>query len=202
MEKFRRHLASSAQLRSRGRPRDDRIDTRVASVVLEILRRGGYRRVTIQGVARRVGCARTSLYRRWPSRRHLVAFAVVRTLGAEPAPDSGSLRIDLVSAIDTLRRGFSGPLAAALPGLVGELAHDAQLARLIRKEVLMRRRASIARALERGAERGEIARGRDLDALIDILTAPCYFRVLFGMGAITRRYIETLVDYSLRAVRA
>lgn len=184
----------------RGRPIDSRIEREVVHAVLNLLKTKSYRHVTIERVARTVKRARTSLYRRWPSKRHLVAYAVVSTLAAEPAPDSGSLRHDLISAVDTLRRAFAGPLGQALPGLLGDMAHDRELAKVIREEVLMRRRTSISNALARGIARGEIRRGMDIDVLIDLLTAPCYFRVLFRHARITRAFVETVVDYALRAV--
>jgi AcrR family transcriptional regulator len=59
-----------------GRPRDARIDTEVVVAVLNALENGGYRAVTIDGIAKNVGRARSSLYRRWPSKRHRVAYAV------------------------------------------------------------------------------------------------------------------------------
>jgi AcrR family transcriptional regulator len=184
----------------RGRPIDSRIEREVVHAVLNLLKTKSYRHVTIERVARTVQRARTSLYRRWPSKRHLVAYAVVSTLAAEPAPDSGSLRHDLISAVDTLRRAFAGPLGQALPGLLGDMAHDRELAKVIREEVLMRRRTSISNALARGIARGEIRGGMDIDVLIDLLTAPCYFRVLFRHARITRAFVETVVDYALRAV--
>jgi AcrR family transcriptional regulator len=106
------------QRTSRGRPKDAHLDQDVVRAVLTVLKTKGYRHITIKGVAETVKCARTSLYRRWPSKRHLVAHVVVATLGAEPAPDSGSLRRDLLEVVETLRRGFAGPLGRALPGLV------------------------------------------------------------------------------------
>ncbi len=188
------------QLRAmRGRPKDGRIDQDVVRAVLNSLKTKGYRHVTMEGIAKTVKRARTSLYRRWPSKRHLVAYAVVSTLKAEPAPDSGSLRQDLICAVDTLRRAFSGPLGPALPGLVADMAQDRGLARMIREEVLMRRRTSIKNALSRGIARAEIRSGIHIDVLIDLLTAPCYFRALFGHARITRPFIETVVDYALRA---
>src|SRR5271168_4442459 len=126
------HSAGSSRMT--GRPRDAMIDKEVISAVISALQRGGYSTVTMDGIAKTVRRARTSLYRRWPSKRHLVAYAVVSTLEAEPAPDSGSLRQDLICAVDTLRRAFSGPLGQALPGLVADMAHDPELARIIRGE--------------------------------------------------------------------
>lgn len=182
----------------RGRPKDARIDQDVVRAVLDTLETKGYRHITIERIAKTVKRARTSLYRRWPSKRHLVAFAVVSTLKAEAAPDSGSLRRDLICAVDTLRRAFAGPLGQALPGLLADMAHDQALARIFREEVLRRRRASIRKALTRGIARGEIRADIDVEVFIDLLTAPAYFRVLFRHARVSRSFIETVVDYVLR----
>lgn len=183
----------------RGRPKDMRIDEDVVLAVLNALKTRGYSHITIERIAKTVKRARTSLYRRWPSKRHLVAYAVVSTLDAEPAPDIGSLRRELIYAVDTLRRAFSGPLGKALPGLVADMAHDPELARIIRDEVFLRRRTSIKNAISRGIARAEIRSSIRIEVLIDLLTAPCYFRVLFGHARVTRPFIETVVDYALRA---
>jgi AcrR family transcriptional regulator len=183
----------------RGRPIDTRIEHDVVLAVLNLLKTKSYRHVTIERIARTVKRARTSLYRRWPSKRHLVAYAVVSTLAAETPPDTGSLRRDLICAVDTLRRVFAGPLGQALPGLLADMAHDRELARMIREKVLKRRRSSIKNALMRGIARGEINSHVQIDVLIDQLTAPCYFRVLFRHARITRPFVETVVDYALRA---
>ncbi len=73
----RARRASTAKSLSVGRPRDARIDGEVVAAVLTALQGGGYKAVTIDGVARAVGRARSSIYRRWPSKSHIVAYAVV-----------------------------------------------------------------------------------------------------------------------------
>jgi AcrR family transcriptional regulator len=187
--------------RIRGRPKNERIDVEVVAAVLTGLRLRGYRGVTLEGVARQVKRARTSLYRRWPSKRHLVADAVVAELGAEPAPDTGALRKDLKAAVATLLTGFAGPLGKALPGLVADMAHDPVLARMIREKVLVARRRSIRAAFERGVARGESGPGFDIEILIDMLTGPFYFRALFGHLPATPTMVNTIVDYVLAVVR-
>lgn len=185
----------------RGRPKDGRIDEDVVVAVLNMLKAKGYRHVTIERVAKTVHRARTSLYRRWPSKRQLVAYAVLSTLNAAPVADSGSIREDMISAVEALHRAFAGPLGQALPGLVADMAHDAGLARIIREEVLVPRRASIKQAISRGVHRGEIRGDIPTDSFIDLLTAPFYFRALFGHARINRPFIETIVDCALRAAR-
>jgi len=184
-----------------GRPRDERIDTEVISAVLTALRNGGYSAVTIDGIARKVKRARTSIYRRWPSKRHLVAYAVLNEMGDNPAADTGGgLRADLEAVVETLLNAFAGPLGQALAGLVADMAEDAELAETIRQEVLAARRKSMREALVRATARGEIRADLDVELVLDMLTGPFYFRTLFGHAPLSRRMTRDIVDYVLRAV--
>jgi AcrR family transcriptional regulator len=183
-----------------GRPRDERIDTEVVSAVLNVLRNGGYRAVTIDGIARKVKRARTSLYRRWPSKRNLVAYAVVSEMGHNPAGDTGALRGDLEAAVETLLNAFAGPLGQALAGLVADMAQDDELAQIIRQEVLAARRKSMREAFARARARGEVRPDLDIELALDMLTGPFYYRTLFGHAPITRRMTRDVVDYVLRVV--
>ena len=185
-----------------GRPRDERIDTEVVAAVLSTLHRGGYGAVTMEGIARKVNRARTSIYRRWPTKRHLVAYAVVGEMGENPAADTGTLRRDLEAAVATLLKAFGGPLGRALPGLVADMARDEELAQTIRLQVLATRRDSMQQAFERASARGEIRADLDIEMVLDMLTGPFYFRILFRHAPITRRSTRTAVEYVLRVAAA
>src|SRR5215469_14476126 len=184
--------------KGRGRPRNPRIDREVVSAVLKTLRRGGYRAVTLEGIARRVKRARTSIYRRWPSKRHLVAYSVLSEMGARPAADTGTLRGDLRAAVETLMNAFAGPLRPALAGLVADMAHDVELADIIRREVLGTRRRSMRAAFARAAVRGEARADLELELPLDVLTGPFYYRALIGHAPISRRMAYDVVEYVLR----
>src|SRR5689334_16991243 len=183
-----------------GRPRDERIDSEVVSAVLSVLRSKGYEAVTMEGIARRVRRARSSVYRRWPSKRHLVAYAVVSEMGGNPAPDTGSLRRDLEAAVSTLLNAFAGPLGKALAGIVADMARDPQLAETIRQQVLAARRKSMREAFARARARNEVRADLDIELVIDMLTGPFYYRRLFGHAPITRRLTQDVVSYVLRVI--
>ena len=185
---------------ARGRPRNKSIDKQVVAAVLRVLRTRGYQAVTIDGIARAVKVARASLYRRWPSKPHLVAYCILSTMGASPAPDTGTLRGDLLAAVDTLRRAFAGPLGQALPGLLADMAHDPKLAQAVRQEVLAPRRKSMGDALRRAQARGEADGTPDTALVLDLLAAPFYFRTLFEHARVDRPMTRQVVDYVLRIV--
>lgn len=174
----------------------------MVSAVLNALKNGGYRSVTTDGIAREVGRARTSNYRRWPSKRKLVAYAVVNEMGDRPSADTGSIRGDLESAVTTLVRAFAGPLGSALPGLVGDMAQDPQLAASIRQQVLAVCRQLMSAALERGQQRGEVCVGLETELVLDMLTGPFYFLALLGHATITRDMPTRVVNYALRIINS
>ena len=184
-----------------GRPRDARIDAEVVAAVLKVLENGGYHAVTIDGIAKTVIRPRSSLYRRWPSKRHLVVYAVISELGENPAADTGTLRGDLLSAVRTLWHAFRGLLGHALAGLVADMAQDAALGSSIRQQVLGPRRRSMREASERARVRGEVRIDLDVELLLDMLTGPFYFRTLFGHASMKRKNTEQIVDCILRVIK-
>jgi AcrR family transcriptional regulator len=201
MRKTKAPVRTAGSAKITGRPRDARIDTEVIGAVIAVLRKGGYDAVTIDGIARRLGRARSSLYRRWPSKRNLVAYAVVNELGEHPAEDSGTLRGDLLSAVTTLWRAFRGPLGHALAGLTADMAQHAALAAVIRKEVLVPRRRSMRKAIERARARGEARHDMNMELLLDMLTGPFYFRTLFSHASMSLKDTAQIVDYVVRLIR-
>ena len=122
-------------------------------------------------------------------------------MGENPAADTGSTKDDLMAVVRSLQRAFSGPVGLALPALVSDMARDSELAAVIREKVLDVRRQSMRAALTRARARGDIAGDQDLDLLLDMLTAPFYFRTLFGHARMDRRMANEVVEYVLRAAR-
>src|SRR5580704_702465 len=111
----------------RGRPRDRAVDQRVLSAAWGLLHAGGYPALNVDDVAERAGVAKTTLYRRWPTKDHLAIAAAAQILGEVPIPDTGNLRGDLTefgaalaSSLNRLRMaGHYGGGASA--GLVAEM---------------------------------------------------------------------------------
>ncbi|MFO0578061.1 MAG: TetR-like C-terminal domain-containing protein [Polyangia bacterium] len=182
-----------------GRPPQPGLAAAVHRAVLELLAAGGYAALSMDAVAARAQVARLTLYRRWQSKPRLVTAAVVDALGSAPAPDTGCTRSDLLAGVRTLSTAFAKGLGPVLPGLVAALAADPALARSFREQVLIPRRASMAAALRRGIERGELARDLDVELALDLLAAPLYYRTLFGHARVTSRTAAEVVDAVLAA---
>jgi AcrR family transcriptional regulator len=187
----------------RGRPRDRAVDQRVLSAAWGLLHAGGYAALNMDEVAERAAVAKTTLYRRWPTKDHLATAVAAQMLGEVPIPDTGDLRRDLTefaaalaASLDKLRMaGHSGGGASA--GLAAELvaaaARHPDIGELVRAGYA--RRHAMARArLERAREREGLRPDIDQAVLIDQLAGPIYYRILITGAAVDREYAERLVD--------
>lgn len=111
-----------------GRPRDKRIDSAVMRSTVELLAETGYADLSVDAIARRAGTSKPAIYRRWPSKAHLVHEAVFPISDATALPDTGSLAGDVREMVSRTAAVLSTAAArAALPGLVGEMAADLTL---------------------------------------------------------------------------
>jgi AcrR family transcriptional regulator len=111
-----------------GRPRDPRIDGAVLRATVELLAQTGYPGLSVSAIAQRAGTSKPAIYRRWPSKAHLVHEAVFPTGAATALPDTGSVSEDLREMVRRTMAFLNTPAArAALPGLVGEMAADPSL---------------------------------------------------------------------------
>ncbi|MFE4503091.1 TetR/AcrR family transcriptional regulator [Rhodococcus sp. NPDC056743] len=183
------------------RTRDDRIDDAVIAAALELLAEKGYAELSIGSVASRAGIHRPAIYRRWPSKRHLVVDVVAGQIGIHPTPDTGDLRADLIAGITTVVVGLRDTVVGSvLPALVADLAADPELACAFRESFFEPRRNSTAAVLESARARGEIRADFDLDFVLDALAAPVYYRALFRHLPLDVYLAEQAVDAVLLAL--
>ena len=107
--------------RGRGRPRKAGADEEILAVTLELLRVTGYRDFNVDEVAAQTGIAKTTIYRRWPTKEALVSAAV------EPTLQANALNVE---DIDALRESVSAQ-REALAELVGAERADELLGAMI-----------------------------------------------------------------------
>ncbi|MFF5175646.1 TetR/AcrR family transcriptional regulator [Micromonospora sp. NPDC000089] len=166
----------------------------IHAAVLGLLADEGYARLTVEGVARRSGINKTTLYRWWPSKPALVAatfrHAVARDL---PVPDTGSLRGDLVALVRS-KASFLGEGPGRLAADV--LAHtgaDPELAGLA-DEVLGQHCAHVAEVTARARARGELTGPVDDHLLADLLLGPVWLRAVVTRRPLSEADADALVD--------
>jgi AcrR family transcriptional regulator len=182
----------AAAQRTRGEVREEAI----LQVTLELLAEVGYDQLTIDGVAARAHCSKATIYRRWQGKAGLVITAVRRhsVPAPEPAPGTGSLRGDLLAALEAMRSGLTGQDTALLLGLMTAMRHDPELAAVVREQVIDAKREVFGAAVDRAAARGELPAGGGHTLLAEISSAMLLSRLLVTGEPLDSTFAQELVD--------
>jgi AcrR family transcriptional regulator len=190
-------------MRRRGAQLEDAILAAAYDELVEV----GYTAFSVEGVAARAGTGKASIYRRWPTRQHLVTDALISQL---PTPAQCGLTFcvddlpETVSTADALRRVamniaavMSSPAGDAMRAVKCEALADPDLARLVDERFQEPRRQALLDLLRRGVRRGEVRPDAVTDLVVDVLPAVLSFRVLMQRERITRRDISAIIEQVL-----
>jgi AcrR family transcriptional regulator len=152
-------------------------------------------------VAERAAVAKTTLYRRWPTKDHLAVAVVTRMIPFALVPDTGDIYRDLTEfavgmAASLHQYRTAGGSDGMSPGLAGELvaaaARHPDIGNLIRTMHARRHATALAR-LRRASEREGLRADIDHGLLIDQISGPIYYRALITGATTDRGYAERLV---------
>jgi AcrR family transcriptional regulator len=156
--------------------RSERVVAEVLSATLAELGRVGYAGLRIEEVAARAGVAKTTIYRRWPTKPALVEAALRSSRPPSPEPDTGSLAGDLGALAAAMTERMSSPEKRSLARVIhSELDHPevAAIARALRREA----QAPWLAAVRRAAARGELPVSVDPALVVDLVWGPLSARL-------------------------
>jgi AcrR family transcriptional regulator len=186
-----------------GRPRDPRIDDAVLRATVQLIGKTGYADLSVDAIARRAGTSKPAIYRRWPSKAHLVHEAVFPIGDATALPDTGSLAGDVREMMRRTVAVLTGPAArAALPGLVGEMATDLTLHTALLErfgDILSR---GLTERLDDAAEQGEVRPEVTAADLVEVLAGITFLALLTRGEALDDAWVERTATLITRGISA
>lgn len=155
-----------------GRPRSARAEGAIIDAVLDLLAGGStVAALSIEAVAARAGVGKATIYRRWPGKDALVLDAVRTLKGTPAAPDTGTLRGDLIALLSPVGDNGDPRVRQIMPGLVPEVLRNSRQYALY-QEIVEPRREVMRTVLRRGARRGELRTGVDVEVALLALSGP------------------------------
>jgi AcrR family transcriptional regulator len=184
-----------ARSRRPGRPREEATEQAITAAAREVLADKGVARMSMEHVAAKAGVAKSTLYRRWPSKVELAVHAVAATFDEIEIEDRGSLAADMRAGIGEAARLLRDPsTGGAYAALLAESARDPDgVGQRVRESLSTRLHALVATSVERSIERGEIRREMiDVDLLADVVVGSVMHRALVT-GVPDEAFIDGLI---------
>jgi AcrR family transcriptional regulator len=170
----------------------------------DLLAELGLAGVTIEGIAARAGVAKQTIYRWWNSKTDILfeALAVDADEHFTP-PRHDDVRSDLRDHLRQLATFLTSTDAGAVcRALAGQAQHDPAVAARFDAEFVAPQRERDRAVFRRARDRGDLAAAADIDAALDQLVGPVYYRVLVTRQPVPPRYTDTLVDRFLAQAQA
>lgn len=182
-----------------GRPFDRSRDALILATTLDLLAERVYEQVTMDDVASRTGKAKTTLYRRWPTKDDL-ALAAIHSMGRPPEiehlPDRGSLRADLLAVIDSPWLGGPDRRLSIFTGLAAAARRSDRFAEAVRLQATDPYVEIYRRLLERAIEKGEVPpdRATRVAILARVIPAMSTHELSAGQQPVRRDFLVSVVD--------
>jgi AcrR family transcriptional regulator len=190
--------------RAPGSPRSARLggvrEQEILRATYDLLAEVGYEGLRFDAVATRARASKATLYRHWPGKAQLVADAVRVCRAADHTiPDTGSLRGDLVAAMEHMATAMTSEDGPLFAGLVMAMLHDPEFAAEMRG--LQQSKRDLAVVIHaRAVERGELGAHSDPNLIEEIAPAQMFMQCFARGEPLDGPFIAHLVDDILMPV--
>jgi AcrR family transcriptional regulator len=196
-----RKQMSQDVVKLRGRPPSTAARQKALAAAYDILMAEGLGRVSIEAVAARSGVGKPTIYRNWSNASEL-AMAALMEGHPEIAPDQqGDLRAALLRQITDIVQAFATTRGRQIALALAAADPDSEMTRAFRNRIILSGREAGRQLLEQAAHRGEIAMPTNIEALLDMIYAPIFYRLLVGHRPLDQAFAEALVEQGLGMFR-
>jgi AcrR family transcriptional regulator len=175
----------------------------ILRAVIDLIGEVGYEALTMDAVAARAGASKATIYRRWQGKADMVR-AALDAYDAErnaAAPDTGTLRGDLVGILEMLRATVTPAYVALTGGLARAMRTDPELAAVLRAHMEDEELSPFAGAVDRAVARGELAPDVDATLLHDVAESLLAHRITL-QRPMDDAFVARVVDEVLLPVLA
>ncbi len=174
-----------------GRPADEDLTRRILETAARLLGDGGYGALSVEKVAKTVGCGKTAIYRRYADKGALVAAVLNSQVEIGEVPDSGSIRIDLLEhARQNQRNQELSPEQSH--GLRAMFEPD--VFPLLWEKFFQYRRAQGIEIIDRAIARGELPADVHHDIILDTIAGLTLYRQSVKRIRIDEAHYVDIID--------
>lgn len=188
---------------ARGRPRNPQTRAAILCAARELMEEGGPAAVTMEAVAARAGVGKPTVYRWWPD-RHAVSMAALMEAqpDARPAKRTRSVAQALQQQLTEVVETFTTRTGRNVATIIAAADSSTEISRAFRNHFVLARREEGRRLLSEGVASGELRRDLEIEAALDLLYGPLFFRLLLGHAPLDVAFARQLMRDWLRGCAA
>ncbi|NMM85537.1 TetR family transcriptional regulator [Rhodococcus sp. SRB_17] len=158
-----------------GPHQDPAVDAAVLAATRRLLVEVGYSGMTIHGIASAAGVGRPAVYRRWPSKAHIVHEAVFPPLTPEWISED-QIENEVRRLVFGTIALFGDPVVReAIPGLMSEMRADPTLQKMLDERLQAGVREKLTQSLADWTRTGQVRPEIKATTLLDVMAGTAIF---------------------------
>jgi AcrR family transcriptional regulator len=186
----------------RGRPRSEKAHQAILKAALHLVTKIGFRDLTLDAVAAKSGVGKMTIYRRWPNKAAVVMDAFLALVGPGTKFPKRPRALDSLKQQMRLQaRFFRGPYGKMIKAFLGEAQFDPELSEAFRERWINPRREMTREVLRAAIRQGDLRPKNDLEAMIDMLYGPIYYRLQIETGPIDDAFADTVFAQAMEGLK-
>jgi AcrR family transcriptional regulator len=196
------NASQASETKRPGRPRSEDARRAILAAAFAMLQEHGAGRVTIDAVASRAGVGKPTIYRYWPNARALEMAAMLEQPSPDTTVQAGADAIaDLRSQLFKVVHAFANPRGRQTAQMLASAAPDSEISKLFRNQFILKSReegrAILARAIVEGLVRADL----HMEAALDMIYGPFFYRLLVGHAPLDQKFASDLVEAVMTGIR-
>ena len=189
--------------RKPGRPPSEAARRSVLDTAYRIVMSEGVGRLTIERVATESGVSKPTIYRTWTNAQDLAMAAFMAQPQSDaPASRASSARNALRAHLRGVIEVFATPRGRQITLTMASADPESELAKAFRNQVILKSREAGRRLIEQAVASHEIRLDTKVEAVLDMLYGPVFFRLLTGHQPLSLQLAEHLVETLFDGVKA
>ena len=189
-------------VRARGRPRDPAARAAILRAAAALLDEGGLTAVTMEGIARRAGVGKPTVYRHWPNAAAVAMAAFLETTAQPDTAATANTALDeLRLQLAAIACAFAARTGRNVKAMIAASRGRDRAWQGISQPLHCASRQTGRTLLERAAAAGELRNGLDLEVTLDLIYGPLVLSAAGRPCAARPGFTDALLDQVLQGLQ-
>ena len=176
-----------------GRRRSEKARRAILGAAREMLHERGLAGVTVEGIAKRAGVGKPTIYRYWSDAKAVAMSALLDSEDWSTGEDEARGVRGLRRQLAKLSEVFATPTGRQVAIMVAASEDQTELSKVFRKHFILARREEGRMLVEEAIEAGEMRDDLDVEVVLDLIYAPVFYRLLLGEGTLDQSFTNAVL---------
>ncbi|MAM35137.1 MAG: TetR family transcriptional regulator [Micavibrio sp.] len=190
------------QTRKRGRPRSQTSKNAILDATNRLLLHSSVQDLSIEGIAKKAGVGKTTIYRWWPHKVAIVLDALSHQLGKTPPLPTTSTKSDaVVKQLERFMRLLKGKNGKILIEAMAEAQSDKETLVTFYESFMLQHEQVLADLIEDGKASGEFRPDIETALAVDMIYGSIVYRLMSGAETLDSQFTSKLPNEALHILQ-